>query len=65
MSNDREYLSVKDIQAMFKISRASAYNLMTTKGVPSIRIGRKFVVEKNDFYKFLDDYKGGTIYLKE
>ncbi len=62
--NRREYFTVKDIKEMFGISRTSAYSLMTTKGMPSIRIGRKYIVEKEDFYKFIDDHKGSQIFLQ-
>lgn len=63
MTENKEYLSVKDIQGIFKISRTSAYNLMTLRGFPSFRIGRKYLVEKNDFYEFIEAHKNTQILI--
>ena len=61
---ERNYLNVKDIRERFEISKTSAYNLMKLKGFPSVRLGRKYIVAEEDLYSFMDEHKGGQIFIE-
>ncbi len=61
---ERKYLNVKDIRERFAISKTSAYNLMKQKGFPSVQLGRKYLVSEEDLYKYLDEHKGGRIFVE-
>lgn len=42
-----EYLTVKELMDILKISRATAYKLINTDGFPAIRVGRAIRIDKN------------------
>lgn len=45
--------NAKDLKIMFGVGINQAYQLMNVSGFPSIKIGRKFLVEKNSLEKWL------------
>ena len=47
-------LRADDIAAVLGISRAGAYNLMNSKGFPTIRIGRRMVVPRDKFVEWME-----------
>lgn len=49
-------LNAEQLAAALQISRAGAYNLMHAKGFPTIRIGKRMVVPKDAFLKWLADH---------
>lgn len=46
-------LNADQLAAALQISRAGAYNLMHAEGFPTIRIGKRMVVSKEAFLKWL------------
>lgn len=54
-------LNGDDIAAALNISRAGAYNLMNSQGFPSLRIGKRIVVPKEAFLKWIDSNLGKPI----
>ena len=62
-NSNREYLTIKDVQQLFHIGHNTAYSLFHTKGFPYVRVGRKYLVEKEKLYKFLEGYSGSQIHL--
>lgn len=52
--------TVGDIMRILHIGRNSAYSVMTDRSFPSIRIGKKLVVEKNAFIDWLDENRGNN-----
>ena len=46
-------LTVKDVQKILKIGRNRAYDIFKRSDFPAILIGRKYVVEQNAFYFWL------------
>jgi hypothetical protein len=53
--------TVKDIQSIFKCGLKQAYELVNVSGFPSIRIGRKILVEKSALENWLARNRGKTI----
>ena len=49
-------LNVEDIADTLMIGRNKAYNLVNSEGFPSIRIGRKILVPKDEFEKWVKTY---------
>ena len=47
-------LNANDIAAVLGISRANAYTLMRAKGFPTIFIGKRMIVPRDKFIKWMD-----------
>ena len=47
-------LSVPEIAAVLGISRAGTYELVRSKGFPSLKIGSRIVVPKEKFIRWID-----------
>ena len=48
-------LCADDVAAVLGISRANAYTLMHSKDFPTITIGKRMIVPKDKFIKWIDD----------
>ena len=48
-----EWLSLKDIQQLLGIGRTKAYELVTTGGLPAVRIGRCIRVNRKELDEWL------------
>lgn len=59
----RNYLNVDDVCVILKTNKDTVYKLFHVKGFPKIQIGKKYMVEENDLYAFLDNYKKSKIIL--
>lgn len=53
--------TTKDLQAILKCGSRTIYNLVHSKTFPSIKIGRKYLVEKNALENWLKKSKGKII----
>ena len=53
--------TTKDLQAILKCGSRTIYNLVHSKTFPSIKIGRKYFVEKNALENWLSKSKGKII----
>jgi len=53
--------TTKDLQAILKCGSRTIYNLVHSKTFPSIKIGRKYFVEKNALENWLHKSKGKAI----
>lgn len=53
---DKLFYTVTDIKQMFDIGTTKAYNLIASDGFPSIKIGRKYIVPKEEFDKWVKTY---------
>ena len=51
-------LNAEDIQAVMNISRAMAYQLMHRDDFPTIVIGKRMVVPRDQFLEWLEDSVG-------
>ena len=49
------FLNADDVAAYIGISRANAYNLFHREGFPKLRLGKRLVVQKEKFLKWIDD----------
>ena len=58
-----EYYTVKDIMKILHIGHSSAYKLFYKIDFPGILVGNKWMVEKEDFKRFIDMHKGSRIEL--
>lgn len=48
-----DILDTKQLANALRISRAGAYNLLSSKGFPTLRIGRRKLVMKDDLIEWL------------
>ena len=55
--------TVKDIQNIFKCGLKQAYEIVNANGFPTIRIGKKIIVEKKALEQWLHINKGKSILL--
>ena len=47
-------LTADDVKTTLNISRAGAYNLMNRREFPSLRIGRRILVSKEAFIRWME-----------
>lgn len=52
---------VNEIKKIFSCGKNTAYDIMNSSGFPSIRVGRKIFVEKEEFEKWLQKNAGKRI----
>lgn len=50
-----DVLTVNDVMNILHIGRIKAYELLRSKVIPSIRIGKKYVIPKNLMIEFLSN----------
>lgn len=50
-----DVLTVNDVMNILHIGRNKAYELLRSKVIPSIRIGKKYVIPKNLMIDFLSN----------
>lgn len=48
-------LRAEEVAQILSISRAGAYTLFHAEGFPSIRIGRRLIVPREDFLRWLSE----------
>ena len=48
-------LNAEDIKVVMNVSRAGAYQLMHSKGFPTIRIGKRMVVPKEQLLVWMEE----------
>ncbi len=53
-------LTADMVARVLGISRAGAYELMHTRGFPTLRIGKRLVVAKDQFIKWINTNSGVT-----
>ena len=63
MEEQRELMKTKDVQKYLGIGRDKAYTLMKMKSFPSTRLGKTYVVTKENLFKWLCENAGKTINL--
>lgn len=51
------YLNADDICDILHISRAYAYNLFYAEGFPTINLGKRKMVRKEKFFKWLEEHE--------
>ena len=58
-----EFYTVKDIQEILHIGKTKAYELCKTELFPTIKIGNKTLIYKEEFYQWLRENENGTIFM--
>ena len=53
------FLNADQLAQLLGISISSAYELMSEKGFPSLRIGKRLLVPKDKFIAWADEQSGG------
>ena len=52
-------LNATDVAETLGLSRAGAYNLLASKGFPTLQIGSRKIVPKERFIEWLNKHTGG------
>ncbi len=52
--------NVDDIQRIFMIGRSKAYQLLSSRGFPTIKLNKKMLVEKNKLEEWIAKNSGKT-----
>ena len=55
------FLNADTVAKTLGISPASGYELLHEKGFPSLRIGNRIVVPKEQFIGWVDEHTGGVV----
>ena len=64
LDNDEPVVyNTNDIQRIFKCGKQQAYQLMNTKGFPSIRLNSKLIVEKTALLHWLKLNQGKRVLM--
>lgn len=58
---ERLTLTVKDISQELGVSLITAYSIANSQGFPSIRIGKRIVIPRDAFQRWLDSSCGTTV----
>ena len=53
LANERDVLTVKDVQRILSVGKTSAYGLIDTGRIPSIKIGTRRIIPKIYLLAFL------------
>ena len=53
-------LTVMDVAAVLGISRTGAYELVRQEGFPTLSVGARIIVPKEQFIRWIDAHTGGT-----
>ena len=53
-------LTVMDVAAVLGISRTGAYELVRQEGFPTLSVGTRIIVPKEQFIRWIDEHTGGT-----
>ena len=53
-------LTVTDVAAVLGISRTGAYELVRQEGFPTLSVGTRIIVPKEQFIRWIDEHTGGT-----
>ena len=56
-----EFYTMTDIKDILHLGQNNAYKLIHTKGFPSITIGKKILIPKDEFEKWVKHNIGNTI----
>ena len=56
-------LTVKDIQNELGLGKNSVYKLVNLTGFPKVKIGKKILIPKDEFEKFMKQHIGSQICL--
>lgn len=48
-----DFLTVQELQDMLRISKNKSYELIQRDDFPKIKIGKKYLIPKNEYQKFL------------
>lgn len=57
-TNQKSVMSAEDVARELGISRSNAYNIMRTRGFPSMRVGvKRIICYRKDFEKYLENLK--------
>lgn len=57
-TNQKPVMSAEDVARELGISRSNAYNIMRTRGFPSMRVGvKRIICYRKDFEKYLENLK--------
>lgn len=52
--NDKEFLTVADIQQLLHVGKNKAYSIVNLSCFPKIKIGKQYYIPQKDFIKWLD-----------
>ena len=55
------FLNADMVTKTLGVSPASGYELLHEKGFPSLRIGNRIVVPKEQFIRWVDEHTGGAV----
>lgn len=56
-------MSVKDVQNELGLSKNSTYKLVNLTGFPKVKIGKKILIPRDEFEKFIKQHIGSQIIL--
>ena len=54
------FLNAEDISEALGIAISTTYELIKQKGFPSLKIGRRYVVERENFIQWVQKNSGGS-----
>lgn len=60
-AENKACMSVADVAAEMGVSRATVYDLARRADFPAIHLGKRIIVPRSAFYKWLDDCAGRVI----
>lgn len=56
-------LTRKDLLEILPFGRDKVNRLLKTGTIPTIKIGRDYIIKESDFNEWMDEYKGKEIHI--
>lgn len=60
-SNKTKFITVNELMDILHIGNTLAYKLVNLDGFPSVKIGKKILIDENEMYLFMKQYVGSQI----
>ena len=61
VTESRACMSVADVADEMGVSRATVYDLARRADFPAIHLGKRIIVPRSAFYKWLEEHVGQTL----
>lgn len=59
---NKEFLTQKDLLDILPFGKTKLYDLLRRRIIPTVKVGRNYVVTRTALYEWFEKYKGKTIH---
>ena len=63
MAVDQQVLSVSDLFSVLPLGKSTIYKLVSRNDFPKIRVGKRIIIPRDQFVKWMEENTGTTVEL--